>query len=123
MKLILRCIKETLPRFSYRLGNEAELHEGIAQVLDGVHMTYQREFIASPQDRYDFLIDPGIVIEAKVQGSLSRALEQVKRYAKRDEVSAVVLVTTKLWADSEAAKSTTFHDKPIIILRLKRSSF
>lgn len=123
MTIMLRSLLTTLPRFSYRLGNEIELHQGIAQVLDNANFEYQREFIASPTDRYDFLISGGIVIEAKIKGSFSKALEQVKRYAKSDGVTAVILVTTKLWGTTPAAESLSFHGKPIHVIKLRRSAF
>lgn len=91
-------IAKLLPRFRYRFGRETELHAGIAAVLDQAGVAYQREAIAGPADRFDFLLADGVVIEAKCRGSAGDALRQVARYCERDDVTAVVLVSSRAWA-------------------------
>ena len=120
--MLLRRLVETLPRFAYRFGNEAELQAGIAQVLTAQAIGHEREHVAGPQDRFDFLVPPGIVIEAKVQGSLAKALPQIKRYAARDDVAAVVLVTTRFWGRA-APQLGDLHGKPVRIVHLRGASF
>lgn len=119
--LILRRVVETLPRYQYRFADEIGLHEAISTVLDGAGIAYQREFVAGPRDRFDFLIEPGIVVEAKIKGSLPQALGQIRRYAARDDVSAVVLVTTRSWGDHGGVDC--LHDKPVHIVKLRGASF
>ena len=120
--LLLRYIVESLPRFAYRFANETALHDGIAEVLDAASISYYREFVAGPKDRFDFLVPPGIVIEAKIKGSLSPALAQISRYAARDDVSAVVLVATRQWALSGHLPAE-IHGKPIHMVKLTGASF
>lgn len=119
--LILRSIVETLPRFSYNFASETVLHEGIAKVLTEAGIGFEREFVAGPKDRFDFLVPPGVVIEAKVQGSMSEPLSQVSRYAQRDDVSAVVLVTTRFWGRMKVPDK--LHGKPFRLLQIRRASF
>lgn len=121
--LLLNRIVAELPKFAYRFANEAELHSGIAAVLDQAGIQYQHEFIAGPKDRFDFLIDTGIVIEAKIKGSLSPALIQCARYLKRDDVSVVVLVTTRTWGRVAPEYTTKDSRKPILTVALKGAAF
>lgn len=120
--MILRSVAETLPRFAYRFANEVVLHEGMAQVLTEAGIEFQREVVAGPKDRFDFLVAPGIVIEAKIKGSLSQALTQIARYAARSDVTAVVLVTTRFWGNA-GAKVDQLHGKPVRIIKLTGASF
>lgn len=120
--MILRSVAETLPRFSYRFANEVALHEGMAQVLTEAGIEFQREVVAGPKDRFDFLVEPGIVIEAKIKGSLSQALTQIARYAARSDVAAVVLVTTRFWGGA-GTKVDQLHGKPVRIIKLTGASF
>lgn len=120
--MILRSVVETLPRFSYRFSNEIALHEGMAQALTSAGIAFEREVVAGPKDRFDFLVAPGIVIEAKIQGSLAKALQQVDRYAARADVTAVVLVTTRFWGTTSAGIDQ-LHGKPVHIIKLTGAAF
>lgn len=119
--MTLRRLTQTLPRFAYRFKDENELQQGIATVLTEAGFDFQREFIAGPQDRFDFLVAPGIVVESKIHGSMGKAGSQVLRYAKRDDVAAVVLVTTKIWGNSRMQES--LHGKPVRMVYLRGSAF
>lgn len=122
--LLLRSVVELLPRFSYRYGNEVALHQAMSEVLTGAGIEFERERVAGPKDRFDFFLPPGIVIEAKVNGSLSEALRQCDRYAARDDVQAVVLVTTKAWGRTRALKpDAQLHGKPLRMVTLRGASF
>lgn len=121
--MLLRRVLETLPRFAYRFSNEVELHTAMAGVLDAAGIAYTREFVAGPQDRFDFLLDSGIVIEAKVKGSLSPALAQCARYLAREDVSVVVLVTTRYWGRVAPEYRTKSGDKPIHTIQLRGAAF
>lgn len=122
--LHLRSIVTVLPRYAYRFSDEAALHSGIARVLWDAGISFSREFIADPADRFDFLCDGGIVIEAKIHGSISPALSQCARYAARDDVSAVVLVTSRAWGRAPAlSPDATVHGKPLRVVHLRGQSF
>jgi hypothetical protein len=120
--MMLRGLVETLPRFSYRYSDEISLHEAMATVLTDTGIKFQREVVAGPRDRFDFLVPPGIVIEAKIKGSLSQALTQIARYAARPDVTAVVLVTPRFWGSS-SANVDQLHGKPVRIIKLTGPSF
>lgn len=114
-------IAELLPRYAYRFTDEISLHEAIAHVLTGARIAHQREFVAGPADRFDFLIEPGIVIEAKIKGSLPTALRQIARYAARDDVTGIVLVSTRFWGN--VAMPESINGKPTRLVRLRGDSF
>lgn len=120
--MMLRSLVETLPRFSYRYSDEISLHEAMATVLTDAGIEFQREVVAGPRDRFDFLVPPGIVIEAKIKGSMSKALIQINRYAARDDVKAVVLVTTRFWGLTKTG-AHELHGKPVHIIKLQGASF
>ncbi len=119
--MLLRRVVETLPRFTYLFGAEAALHDGIAQVLRGAGVEFEREHVAGPKDRFDFLLPGGIVIEAKVAGSMPEALRQCLRYVERTDVSAVVLVASRAWAKGSHTRS--FSGKSIHIVHLRGAAF
>jgi len=122
--MLLRRIVEFLPRFAYRFGDEKQLHEGIATVLQQHGVGFQREYVASKEDRFDFLCDGGIVIEAKIHGSLSPALRQAARYAKHDMVCAIVIATSRHWGGARKLRAgATMNGKPVKMVQLRGQSF
>lgn len=122
--MLLRRVVETLPRFAYRFADEVGLHKGMAQVLTEAGIEFEREHVAGPRDRFDFLLPSGIVIEAKVKGSVTPALIQCARYLERPDVSVVVLVTTRYWGGAIQDKYTTKVTKKVIqTIKLKGASF
>ena len=118
----LRAIVELLLRFHYRFATEQALRDGIAEVLTAGNFTFEREFIASASERFDFLVVPGIVIEAKVDGSLSTALYQVDRYAALPDVRAVLLASTCRWADTTVLPDR-LRGKPLRLVHLHGAAF
>jgi hypothetical protein len=123
-EMALRRIVQELPRFSYRFGDEVELHQGIAKVLTDAGIAFEREVVASKQDRFDFLCTGGVVIEAKVHGALMPAIDQCSRYAALPDVHSVVLATTRFWAGMRPLKADAqLNGKPILVVKLKGMSF
>lgn len=115
-------VSTELSAHAYRFNRETDLHQGLASVLEGAGIQHRREVIAGPRDRFDILVEPGLVIEAKVKGSLAEALIQCKRYAELPDVSAVLLVTTRHWGNTPD-RELTFSGKPVRILKLKGVAF
>src|SRR3546814_2698663 len=108
----MRRIAEALKRFSYRFGDEVGLHRGIKLALESQQIDYLHEHVTG-DDRLDFLCPGGIVIEAKIKGSMADALRQVDRYLARDDVNGVVLATTTLWG-RKAAHRPQLHGNPLM---------
>ncbi len=117
----MRQVAEALKRYSYRFNDEAALHRGIAEVLRQGDIEFQHEHVAGA-DRFDFLLAGGIVIEAKIKGTMAEALRQIDRYLSRDDVAGVILVTTTLWGRTPAQKPT-MRGKPVLFALIGRQSF
>lgn len=86
-------------RFSYK--DEKELQAGVAQCLTKLEIPFVAEYPLNPKDRIDFFTAPdGIGIEVKTNDSrggagLAAVTRQLWRYAKNDEIKAIVLITTR----------------------------
>lgn len=117
-KIILARVLTELPRYRYSFSNEADLHEGIAEVLDTAGISYQREFIAGPHSRFDFLCDGGVVLEAKVEGSFAEALTQAGKYCAIPSVTAVVIVSGLAWTGAQLKPDAEVNGKPLSLVRL-----
>lgn len=113
----------------YRFGfdDEAQLQRGIASVFHMAGIEHMREFCLSPQDRPDFFVGRGdneqpleIVVEVKVKGSKADVLRQLHRYAQHDQVSAIVLVTTRA---IHTQMPPTLNGKPVHVASLLNTAF
>jgi len=82
-----------IERHRFSFADERELQDGIAAVLAPLDVA--REVRFGPADRIDFLLPGGIGIEVKVDGSLPALTRQVHRYAQREEIAALVIVTSR----------------------------
>lgn len=105
--------------FVYRYNSELALHESLAKVLADSGYTAERELVLNAKNRADFCVD-GLVIEVKVDGTLSEALRQVDRYIALPQVRGVLLVSTQRWATTELAALPKWEGKPFIMIRLRR---
>lgn len=82
--------------FRINTGPERDIQEAVATILDGAGLKYVREFEMGKANRIDFLIDEGVGLEVKVQGSPSAVVRQLFRYAEREEIKAMVVVSTRV---------------------------
>lgn len=81
---------------SFRFDNERDLQDGIESVLKEAGITFERERALGDAGVIDFLVAGGIGIEVKVQGSHPEVARQLLRYADREEITEIILVTSKL---------------------------
>lgn len=120
---LLDLLAKELPSFSYAFADERGLHDAIAAVLSLLDISFTREHIAGA-DRFDFLCPGGLVIEAKIRGSWSAALRQIDRYCLREDVSAVLVVTTRAWGRvAVPAGGIVLRKKPVKMAHLGGQSF
>lgn len=91
---------------------ESALQAAIARLLREAGIPSEREHGLGPGCRVDFFLPaPGLAVEVKVAGSPSGVVRQLLRYAERESVRAIVLVTTRR---SMAAKMPrTLLGKPL----------
>lgn len=112
-------VADALKAYRYSFSSETGLHKGMAEALRRAGIPFEQEVIAGPSERFDFLVDGGIVIEAKIKRSMPEALAQCLRYAQRNEVKAVVLAASRFWANVSVGDSV--GGKPFVMVKLQRS--
>ena len=84
-----------LARFRFSYSNEAELQEGVTgALLERSSWKPVREVRLGEAGRIDVLLER-IGVEIKVKGQTARVMAQLERYAAREELDALVLVTTR----------------------------
>lgn len=120
-EFILRRLEAEVPRYRFRYLDEAGLHAGIKEVLTSLRIPFEHEFIASAQDRFDFLLDGSVVIEAKVAGTLPDVLLQAKRYCAHERVKGVAVIGTSRW--SVRVPLAMFDGKRIVFIDVQRRAF
>lgn len=119
---VLQRVLQLLPRHAYHFNDENGLQRAVSSCLTAHGIDHRREVVAGPQDRFDILVPPGIVLELKTAQSLPAAMPQVLRYLERDDVHTVVLVTNRLWA-LQHATPVKLAGKLLHLLKIQRSAF
>lgn len=102
--------------FHFRFSCEADLQRGIYRVLHEAGYTFQREKHLSRKDRPDFLLQDGVAVEVKIDGSLTNVMRQLSRYAELPSVSALVFVTSRATQALRVPKE--FCAKPVRVVLL-----
>lgn len=82
---------------------EYELQKDIDQLLTVAGIDFKKEYVLGPRNRVDFLTMDGIAIEVKKgKPNKQRVIQQLERYTKFEEVTAVILVVeTSLYIPKE----------------------
>jgi hypothetical protein len=101
-----------LRQYSFGSSTEDELHRAVAMCLDMNQIPYMREARVSQTERPDFLIDT-VAIEIKIKGSLSEVTRQVHRYAQREDITEILLITTRQY---HLCVPDSFNGKPVLAL-------
>lgn len=99
----------------YDLTSEERLHEGLKARMQAAGLAFEHEVRLGPQDRIDFLLDDGLGIEVKVDGSTSAVTRQIHRYTQHERISALLLVTART---RHAALPAEMNGKPVHVLVL-----
>ncbi len=87
---------EILGGMNYRsFSNESELQEQVEDRLRASGIKFRSQVPATKRDRFDILLPGGIVLELKTNGSASALLSQLERYAQHEDVTAIVVVTSR----------------------------
>ena len=76
-----------------KIFEEYELQNTIAAIFDKEDIRYEKERQLGPGSRVDFLTENGVAVEVKKgKPNRTRLVDQINRYAKYQEVKAVVIV-------------------------------
>ena len=89
-----QAIAELLRGYRFNHDNEKELQAGIEQILSKAGLRFERECRLGEAGQIDFLVG-GVGVEVKIKGSLTAMTIQVHRYTRRDEVTSLLVATTK----------------------------
>lgn len=84
-----------LANYRFDTTNEDCLQRGIAAALTAEDIPYKREVVLAKTDRIDFLLEDGCGVEVKTAGAPTAVLRQLYRYAANDQVTSLLLVTTR----------------------------
>jgi hypothetical protein len=103
-------------RFNYQ--NEKDLQAGIEAVLKADKIDFVREHPLGDAGIVDFFVGGFLGIEVKIKGSPSEVARQLLRYAGRDEVKVLVLVTGR---SALSALPKTMLGKPLMLVELWRT--
>jgi hypothetical protein len=104
--------------FGYSFSTEEELQAGLAKALDTSGISFRREVILSKRDRIDFMLDGGVGIEVKIDGSISALTRQLFRYADLPEINGLLVVVS---ANRLANLPTEINGKPVHRIRIMRA--
>lgn len=112
----MEAIIQAITSHRFAISNEAMLQDAIAIVLEhDAGIRFEREVILSARDRIDFLLDGGIGLEVKVDGSLAALTRQLHRYAQHGRINGLIVVTNR--ARLRAVPST-LNGKPVRVASL-----
>lgn len=119
--MTLSALARALGAVRYRYSSEVQLHELMEQVIASAGFEAVREHILDRANRADFWLD-GLVIEVKVDGTMSEALRQVDRYIHLPQVRGVLLAATPSWAAQALKQRPQWQGKPFQMARLQRQA-
>tara|TARA_B100000700_G_scaffold331722_1_gene467525 strand:- start:9728 stop:10069 length:342 start_codon:yes stop_codon:yes gene_type:complete len=94
MNQTINKVLSILDKYRFIYQSEKELQNHIEKKLKENNIKYSREYRLSDKDIVDFYID-NIAFEVKIKGSTNSIYRQLKRYAEKDNVKAIVLITAK----------------------------
>lgn len=115
-KALLESIRST--RFRYT--SEDDLQKGISAVLQAAGISHKREHRLDAKSRIDFMVEGGLGIEVKVDGSVASLGYQVLRYLQCEEIKGIVVVTTR---SSHRDLPRELEGKPVWVIHLLTSAF
>lgn len=117
-----RRVASLLAGFRYLFGNEYQLQAAVAKVLTDAGEAVVRERILDQKNRADVMLDDGVLVEVKVDGSLSAALRQCERYSALAPVRGIVLAASVPWARRGLVKRPQMSGKPFAMAYLARQA-
>lgn len=103
-------------RFIYQ--NEKDLQAGVETILKEDGFDFVRECQLGDAGIIDFFVGGFLGIEIKIKGSPSEVARQLLRYAGRDEVKSLVLVTGRSLLSSLPSE---LLGKPLTLVELWRT--
>lgn len=120
-EIFIQDLAALLQRFAFRFANEAVLHEAMASVFRDAGHSFAHEHRFDAKNRADFYFeDAGVVVEVKVDGSLSEALRQAARYSAIEQVRGVLLAAATPWGVEPLCELPALHGRAFQMIHLQR---
>lgn len=107
-------VVDVLRSYQFPFGHELQLQDAVEEALTENQVEYTREFVLGPGERVDFMAG-GVGIECKVDGSAPSVLAQLLRYAEKDAITEIVLLTTR---STHRFAMTELLGKPFHLIRI-----
>jgi hypothetical protein len=112
---MIESVHRWLGGWRYSFNDEKQLQVGISELLTKGDFVYRREAPLGEAGVVDFLLEGGLAIEVKVDGTWTGVVRQLHRYALRPEVRELLLVTS---CNRHADMPETLAGKPVRVLVL-----
>jgi hypothetical protein len=93
--------------------NEKELQRQLALRFEQCAIPYRREVTLDEESIIDFIVFDSIGVEVKIKGSAPAIFRQCERYCQFDQLSELVLVTSKVMG-----LPPTINEKPTTVFSL-----
>lgn len=116
--MVLKGVIASLRKRRFNYQNEKDLQAGVEAVLKSDGFDFVREHQLGDAGVVDFFVSGFLGVELKIKGSPSEVARQLLRYAGRDEVKALVLVTGRA---ALSALPETMLGKPLMLVELWRT--
>jgi hypothetical protein len=82
-------------RGRYNLLDEKITQIEFAATLESLGIEFAREVVLGQGDKVDFLVEGGLAIELKIKGAKRAIFKQLERYARHDQVKAIMLLSAQ----------------------------
>lgn len=102
----------------FRFGSEVDLQNGVELVLQRSKIAFAREKALNAKDRPDFLVESGVAIEIKIQGTFAQAVRQIDRYSKHESVLSILVIGSPVWI---SRIPLVIGGKPVHAIRITES--
>lgn len=115
-------VRAALAEHVFRVTSEAMLQDQVSAVLARVPGAWLDREVGVRGGRFDIMIEVNsvvLVVELKLHASASAVERQAQRYAKIDEVDAVVVVTTSQRLGAELRDLDQLGGKPFAVIALR----
>ena len=110
-------VVDALRRSRFRVSTEDALQLSIAAALTEHGVIFEREARLGPGERIDFLAEGGLGIEAKARYGRRDIYRQLTRYAQREQIRALILVT-----GTAMGMPATINGKPVFVVSCGRAA-
>jgi hypothetical protein len=107
-------VRDALARYRLPVSVEKAMQGAVESALRAEGLAFRRE-VTRGADRIDFLVGT-VGVELKVKGSVSEVLRQLERYALWEDVTELLLVTTR---GHHLAMPRELNGKPVWVHTVK----